>query len=91
MNVLNSVINLVFKVNSSQPLNTGQTGVSSLLSGPGNWSGRHIIGTQPGRGGFCSIELEDRNKATLQHIYRMSNNTEGAEVSVFNLLIRVEA
>lgn len=52
----------------SQPLNTGQTFVSSLLRGPGDGRGRHIVGTQPGGGSFSRIELEDRNKATLKHI-----------------------
>lgn len=50
----------------SKPLNTRQTSVSSLLRRPGNRSGRHIIGAQPGRSGFSSIELVNRNRITLQ-------------------------
>lgn len=53
---------------SSQPLDTGQTAVSFLLRGPGYRSGRYIVGTQPCRSGFSSIELVDRNMATLQNI-----------------------
>lgn len=64
----------MFKSNISQPLNTGQTSVSSLLRRPGNWSGRHIVGAQPGRSGFSSIELENRNEATSQHTQNVINN-----------------
>lgn len=69
-------------MNISLPLNTGQTGVSSLLSGPGNWSGRHVISTQPGRSCFSGIELKDRNKATLKHIQNVINIIEVTEVSL---------
>lgn len=59
-------------MNVSKPLNTGKTGVSFLATGPGNWSGRYIIGTQPARRGFSGIELEDRIKATLQQVFKVS-------------------
>lgn len=51
----------------SKPLNTGQIGIFSLLRGPGDCSGRNVIGTEPGRSSFSGIELENRNnKALLQ-------------------------
>lgn len=42
----------------SRPLDTGQTGVSFLLRGPGNRSGRHVISTEPGRGRLSGVELQ---------------------------------
>lgn len=64
-------IHFRIKMHIYQPFNTRQTGVSSLPPRwPGDRSGRHVVGAQPGRGSFGSIELEDRNKATSQRTSR---------------------